>query len=174
MMKPLLFASFLLASIASVAQIPDRVIKEWEILTSDGGTWIADNSLYKNENEPADAYGITWTYSLGKTSVNGRLFGLKDGKETGTYWEFRMYYHPAEKKLMYQQFGWGGALGTAEMKLLDETHSEDVATIYNPDGSSTQIKHESEIKNDIQYSQSYQWMDNAWQKQRYYEWKKKI
>lgn len=172
-MKPPLIACLLFATLASVAQIPDRVIKEWEILTADGGTWIADNSAYKNENEPADAYGITWSYALGKTSVNGRLFGLKDGKEIGTYWEFRMYYHPAEKKLMYQQYGWGGTLGIAEMTFPDETHSEDVTTIYNPDGSSTKIRHVNEIKNDIHYAQSYQWKDNAWQKQRYYEWKKK-
>lgn len=152
------------------AQIPERIVKEWEMLTAHSGTWVADNSAYKNENETADAYAITWTYGLGKTSLRGRLFGIQDGKETPTFWEFRMYYHPEEKKLMYQQYGWGGVLGIAEMTLPDATHSSDVATFYNPDGTSYKIKHDNDTRNNTQYAQSYQWKDGVWEKQRYYEW----
>lgn len=122
---------FLLSACSSsFSQIPERVKAEWEMLASGSGTWIADNSAYKNENETADAYGVSWTYGIGKTSLNGKLFGIKDGKEMGTFWEFRMYYHPSEKKLMYQQYGWGGMLGIAEMTLPDESHSEDVVTLH--------------------------------------------
>lgn len=162
----------MLGGLTSEAQIPDRVRTQWETLTSGSGTWIADNSAYKNENEKAEAYGITWSYGLGKTTVNGRLFGIIDGKETTTFWEFRMYYHPVEKKLMYQQYGWGGVLGTAELTLPDDTHSEDVVVFFNPDGTESKIRHVNETKDNVQYAQSYNWKDGAWQKQRYYEWKK--
>lgn len=166
--------AFTLISFGSTAQIPDQVLRHWEVLTANGGTWIADNSAYINDTEKADAYGITWTYGLGKTSVTGRLFGIKDGKEFGTFWEFRVFYHPEQKKLMYHQYGWGAGLGIAEMKLIDDTRSEDVVALMYPDGTSSKVKHENDTRSDIQYAQSYEWKDGEWKKQRYYEWKKKV
>jgi len=172
-MKRLSFV-FVLLSIVSMAQIPDDVLQHWEVLTANGGTWIADNSAYRNDNEKADSYGIVWTYGLGKTSVVGRLFALEDGRESNTFWEFRIFYHPEQKKLMYHQYGWGGGVGMAEMTLIDDFRSEDVVTLMYPDGSSSRVKHENDTRADVQYAQSYVWENGEWKKQRYYEWKKKV
>jgi hypothetical protein len=40
-----------------------------------------------------DAYGITWEWGLNKKSPVDRLYGLRDGKEVGTFWEFREFWH---------------------------------------------------------------------------------
>ena len=41
------------------------VIATWEKLI---GNWVADNSKFKNDVDPMDAYGIEWERGLGKKS----------------------------------------------------------------------------------------------------------
>ncbi|MEZ5916240.1 MAG: hypothetical protein R3C40_01475 [Parvularculaceae bacterium] len=72
---------------------------------ADGGRWIADNKVYKNDNETFDAYGIEWVSGFNGATMTGRLFGIRDGKETSNFWEFRQYWHPGRKQGVLEQFG---------------------------------------------------------------------
>ena len=74
---------------ASPATPPAWFLEEIATLTANGGRWVTDNSAYKNENEPFEAYGMVWSSSFDGVTMTGRLFGIKDGVETGNFWEFR-------------------------------------------------------------------------------------
>ncbi len=56
-------------------QTPDWYQQEMERSV---GTWVADNSAYVSEQETDDAYGITWEWGVGKKSLLGSLYGLKE------------------------------------------------------------------------------------------------
>jgi hypothetical protein len=87
---------------------PAVVTDNWERLI---GTWIADNSAFKDANDTTDAYGIDWSWGLGRKSLIGRLYGIKDGKEIGTFWEFREFWDPGQGQVMATQFGGNGTYG---------------------------------------------------------------
>lgn len=162
---------FIFLSISAFGQIPERIMNEWKMLTEGSGTWLADNKAYMSDNEPYDQYGVTWQWAIGKTSLTGRLFGLKEGKDQGTFWEFRAYYDPEDGKYKYMQFGHGGAVGKAAFQIVDDTHTTDIVTLRYPDGNKIAIKHETETKGNTQYSQSYQRNNKGeWEKRRYYVW----
>jgi hypothetical protein len=49
---------------AAAAAIPDEVRAAWAARI---GTWVADNSAYKSEDDPHDAFGIDWSWGIGQT-----------------------------------------------------------------------------------------------------------
>ncbi len=110
----------------SFAQTKDTPMPKWlqehmNFITAGTGIWITDNSRFKNENEPFDEYGTEWKWGIGKKSITGRLFGLKDQKEAGDLWEFRLFWHPQERKAILQQFGGNGIVGIGEMRNIEST-----------------------------------------------------
>lgn len=115
-------------------EIPQWLEMEWENQTQGSGTWIADNAKFKSENEPYDAYGLQWQYGIGKKSITGRLFVLKDDKDHGTVWEFRVFWNPAEKKAVIQQFGSDGTFGIGEITLTDLNKYKTEEVFTSPHG----------------------------------------
>ena len=90
-----------------------EIYDEWD----GGGSWLADNSNFKNENEPFDAYGTEWEWGIGKMSMQEESFvAVKDGNEDATFWEYLVFWNPNEKKAVFQQFGGGGIVGVGEIK----------------------------------------------------------
>lgn len=168
---------FLLTPFASAQNAalkpPQWYLDDIQRLTADGGRWIADNSDYKSESEPFEAYGTEWVSGFDGDTMTGRLFGIKDGKElTFNFWEFRQYWHPGRNEAIVEQFGWGGALGVG---VLDEdgagTVSEQI--FYNPDGSTTRTGHKSAFTDNTTYmTESYDIADDEWKPRRSYKWKR--
>ncbi len=152
---------------------PKEVMDDWEQLTKDGGSWVADNSAYKSDNEPFESYGLTWTWGFAKKSVNGTLYGIRDGKKTGTFFEFKMFYHPKENKVIYYQFGTDGTVGEGEVKLTGG-QSEILTSFYSPGGGTYKQRHEEVVKNGERHSQDYTLTQaGTWEKGRTYIWKLK-
>ena len=150
------------------AQTPDSLPKEvkadWDNLTRNGGNWVADNSAYKNENEPFEAYGLTWTWGFANKSLNGKLYAIRDGKNAGAFYEFKMFYHPKENKIMYYQFGTDGSIGQGEVKLTGK-NSEIITTFFVAGGDSFKQKHEEIEKNGDRHSFDFRLkQDGTWEK----------
>jgi hypothetical protein len=170
-------ASLLVAPTA----LPDRptaadTLPTWlrrHLETQAGGTgrWIADNSRYKGPNEAIDAYGIQWTWGLGRRSLQGRLFGLRDAEEVGPFWEFRLFWHPAERRAMLYQFGLGGGVGMGPLDLVGNSIVID-QIFYDPDGSTRRVRHESMFEGTTETGDSFDWVDGARVKGRTYVWKR--
>jgi hypothetical protein len=149
---------------------PRWFIDEIATLTAGSGRWIADNSEYKGEQEPYEAYGTEWTASFDGTTMSGRLFGLKDGKETANFWEFRQYWHPGRREAVVEQFGWGGTVGIGTAwPDGDQTKSDQ--TFFAPDGSVRRTGHISGFPDrDTHTTDSYDIEGDVWTARRSYTW----
>lgn len=168
-----LLGLLLVAAEAAVAQTPAPAwfTDEIEFLTRDGGRWITDNGQYVSEQETDDAYGIEWRKSFDGHAMTGRLFGLKDGSETYSYWEFRFYWHPGKGEAVAEQFGWGGGLGIGTMAPGEEGVMKTVQTFYSPTQPSREEGHRSENPGpDTHVTHSFSIVDGKWEPRRSYTW----
>lgn len=164
----------LVMSVAAKAQPPEWLINHMEYMTQGSGIWIADNSEYKNDQEPVDAYATEWKWGLGKHSLTGRLYGIKDGKEIGSYWEFRTFWNPVEEKAYAYQFGASCAVGMGEVTFTDEGVMRIDQTFYNPDGTTARVGHESKDLSGIHETRAFDINEKGeWIERRFYRWKQK-
>lgn len=154
---------------------PKWLTDHFAFMTEGSGRWIADNSPFKSENEPFDEYGTEWKWGVGKQSIMGRLFALRDKKEVATFWEFRVFWHPEKRKAFIQQFGAGGAFGVGEMRVIESGDSSLNVTeqdFYIPGGTDyLEMHHLIERKGEHE-TKSFQLEKGSWKLQRTYIWKK--
>lgn len=163
---------------AASASAKDPAPAEWFVehnafLTQQGGRWITDNLAYKSDNEPYDEYGLEWRPGLGGKSITGRLFGLQDGKDIGTFWEFRIVWHPGEGQAYVHQFGGDGTYGVGTMERMAEGKIRIVQDVFSPDGTRARIGHDSthgpgEWVHDRSYDIA---QDGTRKERRSYDWK---
>ncbi len=162
----LLFYSF------STAQLPDWLSNHFEYMTQGSGLWVTDNSEYKSDQEPAEQYATEWKMSLGNQSITGRLFGIIDGKEIGTFWEFRTFWNPVEKKAYAYQFSGSGVVGMGEM-----WHEGDSLktrqTFYYPNGGLQENGHIQKDLSGAHETTSFSISEDVWTKNRFYSWELK-
>jgi len=119
------------------------------------GIWITDNSKYKSDNEPYDAYRLECKCGLGKKSIIGSLYGIKDGKNIGVFWNLKLFLHPGEGKALTEQFGGDGTYGIGEITLQNEQTTRMLQTFYSPNHSSCQVGHESMTNAKVHKTNSY-------------------
>jgi hypothetical protein len=162
--KPALFTVALFVLATSVAArgeppqekaepIPDWVVAHWEGLI---GIWTTDNAAYKSDRETMDAYGIEWKWGLGKKSLVGRLYGIRDGAEVGSFWQFREFWHPGEGRLVATQFGSDGTYGAGPQERKDDGTLEMVQTFYDPTtGGVLRVGHRLDVKQNEHVTRSY-------------------
>lgn len=152
---------------------PDWLRTEISRLSAGGGRWVADNSAYKSENEPFEAYSTEWRSSFDGDAMSGRLFGFRDGVQTkADFWEFRQYWHPGRQEAVLEQFGWGGAFGSGGL-VEDGAGTKADQTFYRPDGSTARTGHKSWFEDDDTYvTESFDIIDGAWKPHRKYVWKR--
>lgn len=159
-------------SAAQADFLPAWVQEDWQFWTQDSGRWLTDNTANKSQNEPFDAYGMEWKWGLGKKTLKGRLFALREGKEIGTIWEFHYLWHPAQKRVMLNQFGSDGTYATGTLTPIGENKVEAIERFYNSDGTTMQIGHRAERLGDHVRMQSYNVTeDGVWKERRFYIWK---
>lgn len=172
----ILLAGLCLSAFTSSALPPppdEEDIPAWVLdhLAQQVGRWVTDNAAYKGDQEPFDAYGLEWAWGLGEQSITGRLFGIQAGEEAGTFWEFRVFWHPGEQQLKLYQYGGNGAVGIGSIQRTGEHKTEALQTFFGPDGSSSQIGHREEIIDGAQHSQSFNiGEDGSWTINRSYVW----
>lgn len=154
----------------SPAAAPEWFIQEIAALTADSGRWIADNSAYKSEQEPFEAYVTEWSASFDGTTMSGRLFGIKDGKETVNFWEFRQYWHPGRGAAVVEQFGWGGTVGVG-IAWRDGEKTLSDQTFFTQSGSVSRTGHVSEFSDrDTHVTESFDIENDVWRPRRTYTW----
>ena len=165
----LCFSVFLI-TIASAQEMPEWFKDHMEYIVQGSGTWIADNSAYMNDQEKTEHYATEWEYGLGNQSIKGRLYGLINGEEVGTYWEFRTFWNPVEQKAYAYQFSGFGAVGMGEM-----TYENGVTIIdqmfYYPNGTTQGSGHKSKDFSGYQEITSFTiTKEGVWEKNRFYKW----
>jgi hypothetical protein len=153
---------------------PAWFLEHNEFLARDGGVFHADNSEYRSEAEPWDAYGLAWEEGPTRNTLHGRLFGLRDGADVATFWDFFIFWHPGERQAYIYQVGNDGALGVATLDPPGPdgaTRSEGV--LYRVDGSTPpRIAHDARNHDEIHDTQSFDWIEGVWKPRRAYTWKR--
>jgi hypothetical protein len=154
---------------ATAAPIPPEVLANWEQLI---GTWIADNTRFRSEQEPFDAYGIDWNWGQGNRSLTGRLYGLQAGRDIGTFWQFREFWHPGEAQVIAMQFGSGGVYGAGPHRIEPDGTSEMLQTFFDPSaGTVERVGHRSELRAREHVTRSFNVsIDGTWTPRREYTW----
>lgn len=152
----------------SQQKIPDWFISNME---ESIGTWVTDNKTYKNEKEPFDQYRMDWKWGVGKQSITGRLYGVINGKEQGTFWEFRQYWDFAKNKGIVVQYGGDGTIGIGPIILKEGNQTEMTQEFISPNGTKNIHGHRSTlIKGKLTTSSFDIKPDKTWKKRRTYIW----
>ncbi len=163
----------LLFLITTHMALSQQKIPKWflENMEQSIGTWITDNSIYKNENEPFDQYGMDWKWGIGKQSITGNLYGLINGKKQGKFWEFRQYWDFTQNKGIVAQYGGDGTVGIGPMILKEGGQTEMIQEFISPDGKKSMHGHRSVINGNKFTSTSFDILsDETWKKRRSYTW----
>ena len=158
---------------AAAAAPPDWFLEEIRLLTSGSGRWIADNSAYRSDEEPYDAYVTEWRASFDGTTMTGRLYGLRDGEPSVDFWEFRQYWHPGRNEAVLEQFGWGGTVGIGTARRDgDETRTDQ--TFHTADGGTNRVGHVGRFPDDVTHVTDSFDVDaeGTWVPRRSYTWKR--
>jgi len=150
--------------------MPAWLRHDMEQLVAGTGRWITDNSAYKSEGEPWDQYGIEWKWGFAKRSITGRLFGLKDGKNIGTFWDFHMVWHPGRNEAILFQWGSDGTMGEGPMKPDGKGGTAMEQTFHAPDGGRTRVGHQSRFEGNRHITESFDIKEGAWVPRRTYVW----
>lgn len=152
------------------AQIPEWVLSHWEEMTQGTGVWITDNWEYKYEQEPYDAYGLKWEYGLGNKHLKGRLYCIKEDQDVGAMWQFTEYWDPMTAKLRVIQVGGDGTVGTGDLQLTEEGKIKEKQHFVSPGGGAFVSGHEAWVEDNQHHTQSFNIVDEMWEKRRYYVW----
>lgn len=155
---------------------PELDVHAWaqEEMSRIEGTWIASNEEYRSDSEPFEAYGLEWAPSADGQSLRGRLYGLRDGVEEATFWEYRLFFHPGENHLWLMQWGAGGVYGEGAVKRTGPRSTELEQVFHRPDGSSWRGRHLETLEGDHRTTTSFR-QDNEgqWALQRTYVWERR-
>lgn len=170
-MKLLYTSAFVLLINFSFAQNSSEQMPEWfkKHMEEMVGTWKTDNAKYMSENETWDAYGMVWEYGIGNMSINGRLYGIKDGEKSGDFWEFKTFWNPDDGKVYAYQFGGNGTFGKGVA-----TEEQVSQTFYYPNGQSAKVGHKAWFDEEgNHHTKSFDITEQGeWKDRRYYVWEK--
>lgn len=151
--------------------IPQNVRSAWEILTQGAGVWIADNSAYKNQNEPYDQFKLEWKYDQGKSSLTGKLYGIIEGKEPVEFWAFRTFWDAVKNKAIIFQISPNGSYGISESEMLSDSLEQSLGVFHYSNGYSENTKHQSITTPTHHITTSFSKDSNGnWVPQRTYTW----
>ena len=152
-----------------------KIIPEWFQKNMEGsiGTWVADNALYKNDNEPMTNYAMEWEWALGKKAITGQLYGFIGDKKVGPFWEFRQYWDFEKNQGILVQYGMDGTVGIGPLKPISTNETELVQVFTNPNGVSNTHGHKSTLNTNTFTSSSFNIDGNGkWTADRSYTWKR--
>ncbi|MEQ8244070.1 hypothetical protein [Fulvivirga sp.] len=151
--------------------IPERFITE---IKAQEGTWIADNSKYSEDG--IERFAIEWTLSPLKNSLYGRLYGINDNIEIGTFWTFHKYFDTSKNKVVLMQIGYNGSLGIGTIEYKNNNESILTQTFTDPQGNSRLEGHKMTYPNDTtEIGSSYSInKSGGWTLKRTYTWKKSL
>jgi hypothetical protein len=155
--------------IFSQETIPDWFLNEMQ---NDIGTWNADNSEYKNEQEVFDKYQIVWEWSIKNYSLKGQLFGIHKDNKSPVFWEFRKVWDNKQGKPKIIQIGLDGTYGVGTIKKLNENETQLSQIFETPNGMRYKEGHRTKtISDTVHIGTSYNISENEeWKKKRSYKW----
>lgn len=165
---------FIISGFSIDAQVEYNYSNALTYFESQVGTWKADNSAYKNENEPMTAYGIEWRFDELKNSIYGKLYGLIDSNNVGVFWEFHQYWNSNISRIEFIQIGGDGTIGSGSLIQSNSSEYELIQLFTNTKNETRYEKHSYLRPNaNTEITSSFEKDINGnWIKKRTYTWVK--
>ena len=165
------FFSLLFCFITSLvsAQIPDWFQAEMERKI---GNWVANNNEYMSEEETDNAFGLRWDWGAGKTSIVGKLYGMKDGVATNEYWQFLQFWDSEAQKARVIQISADGLVGEGYLEPVSEEQTKLEQTFVPSEGEIYSEGRRTKIFADHEVSTTYKIIEDRWVEDRSYTWYK--
>lgn len=163
----LLLTSWLVA--ADETKAPAWFRAELARLTAHGGLRLADNTAYRSDAEPFDAYGVVWMADPDGSGATARLFAQTQGREVAEFWRFSLRWNAASGHADLVQTGQAGTVGRGTLSGFGEaTLMEQEFTLA--DGRKWRELHHAWFEGDTHVTRAYDWADGAWIAGRTYRW----
>jgi hypothetical protein len=130
--------------------------------------WIASNSEYRTaENREPVAYGQRYWLGIGRTTVQGCLWG-EYGEERPVFWKFFTAWDPSREQMLVHQEAPGGTFGigyeSIESGIAEQTFTQ-------PNGAVSVTRHVSRrAAPDTLITESFDQVGGEWQARRTYTW----
>ncbi|WP_223789542.1 polysaccharide deacetylase family protein [Marinicella meishanensis] len=156
-----------------VATAVGAAMPEWFIaeMNSQVGTWQTSNAQYRSDSEPYTDYAIEWTWGLGENSLDGRLYGLIDGKPSDDFWTYKLFWDAEQRQARLLQFGFGGRVGDGFIRPIGHGQIETIQTHSAPDFPTFTERHLRVLTPDGLLTTSFRQSEaGEWQGRRSYTW----
>lgn len=167
-----------LAAPAIAADAPPARPPEWfrahlAYLTADDGAWVADNAAYRSDDEPAEAYEVTYVWGAGKQTAVGSLRAITGGERSGVIWDYRVFWDPGTKQAVVEQWGFHGVHGVGETRFVSDGRLRSEQSFHAPDGSATRSAHDWIADGPGQHTtRTFDFAAGEWQPARTYVWRR--
>lgn len=146
-------------------------LRDLDALTQGTGRWLTDNGAYVGPDEPWRTYGLEWRKGLSGRTGHGRLFGVDQNSAERDFWEFYVYWDALRGTGVALQVHTSGTIfGVGDMTWTVDGMHELVQTFRWSDASTRQVKHIERYDGTARHTQSFDWVDVAWQPRRTYRW----
>jgi hypothetical protein len=134
------------SSATSFAQAPGSSPPDWwashvAYMTRDGGLWRTPNPQANADANAPDAFEMEWRAVNEGTGLIGRLYGIDIDQEGVEFWTFREFWHPGERRVIFEQWGGPGVYGAGETRASAPNRGEIDQTFWLPDGRSWREGH---------------------------------
>ncbi len=157
------------------AESHDRSMPDWlqKEMEAQIGIRKASNAKYQSENEPFSDYVIEWTWGIGKTQVNGRMWGIKDDKPSFDFWEFKLFWDADKKQARLMQWGHGGVMADGFIRPMGEKTLESIQILSSPQMEPKTERHVNQYTPEGLVTTSFEKDEQGqWQEKRSYLWVK--
>jgi hypothetical protein len=141
-----------LAPPAESAEPPGWWPAHVEFMTRGSGAWETPNPAAASDPEAPQAYGMQWERVNDGAGLTGRLYGVRNGEETGEFWTFREFYHPGRGVVVIEQWGGPGVYGFGETTAPGPDRGETDQTFWLPDGRSWREGHRTVEDGDLYHT----------------------
>lgn len=141
--------------------------------TGDSVMWVADNSAWKSEQEPFEAYGMRFWPTRDGRGLRGVLFGILNGQPMRVFTEFRVFWHPGqagEARILSWNM-WGG-VGEGVMRPGESGSLLLESKDFSYDGSFQMTRHATTRSPGTQVDQQQSLSNGQWVDGRRYIWKR--
>ena len=142
----------------------------------DGGEWRTPNPNYEAGSPTPSEFILRYRWGPHEQHMVGQLLGhfeTTEGTEERLFWSLYAIHNPVTDDVSVSQIGANGALAEGRIEMSDDGKHIIEQTLYGPDGSTKELRHEEAFADDGEsYSSDVFERDESdgWRKVREWTW----
>ena len=117
----------------------------------DGGEWRTPNPNYETGSPAPSEFILRYRWGPHEQHMVGQLLGhfeTAEGSEERLFWSLYAIHNPVTDDVQVSQIGANGALAEGRIEMSDDGKHIIEQTLYGPDGSTKELRHEETFASD--------------------------